>query len=96
MFGALVLQARGKVLNWKPALLLGGASYSLYLVHPFALIPIDKVARHFGLLEGVMLWPVLVLSIAAMALAGIVLHLTLEKWLQDMLRPALRPAARSG
>lgn len=47
--GALALERGGRALRWRPALLMGNASYSLYLVHPFATQTIAKVAARAGL-----------------------------------------------
>jgi len=83
---ALALEARHIAVTWQPALLLGAASYALYLVHPFVAIATSKAARHLGLLEG----PALVLTVAfatfAMITAGLLAHLFVEKPLDRVAR----------
>jgi exopolysaccharide production protein ExoZ len=90
---ALHSQALDRTVTWKPALLLGAASYSLYLIHPFAFIPIEKVAARMDLLEGAPLFGVLILSIAAVVCAGIALHLWIELPLQRITRHMLKGPA---
>ena len=79
---ALALEQRGRVWSWGPIQLLGAASYSLYLVHPFAAIAIEKLARKFALLGGPMLVVCLAIATAAMIIAGLALHRLVERPLQ--------------
>ncbi|MEQ1499076.1 MAG: acyltransferase [Novosphingobium sp.] len=79
---ALALEQRGKVWDWPPIQLLGAASYSLYLAHPFAAIGIEKLARTFGLLDGPLVLAALAAAIAAMIAAGLALYRLVELPLQ--------------
>ena len=81
---ALALEQRGRVWSWGPIQLLGAASYSLYLVHPFAAIATEKLARRLGLLDGPMLFVCLVVATAAMIVAGLALYRLVERPLQRM------------
>ena len=85
----------GRDVVWRPLaplVALGNASYSLYLVHPFVLILVEKVAIKTGLVAHVGPWPIaaaaLVLSVAA-AFASF--HLLEEPLTRVALRVTRRP-----
>lgn len=86
---ALALEQRGQIWDWRPIQLLGAASYSLYLIHPFAAIAIEKLARKFGLLDGAMLGVMLVVAMAAMIATGLALYRLIELPLQRVGRRLL-------
>lgn len=86
----LALEQRGWVLSWQPLQLLGAASYSLYLVHPFAAIATEKLARHFGLLNGMSLLASLAFATTAMIVAGLLLYRWVEMPLLQAGRRLLR------
>lgn len=50
--GALLLERAGRVCRSAPLLVLGAASYSLYLFHPFVLQPVMKIIRAAVHFEG--------------------------------------------
>jgi peptidoglycan/LPS O-acetylase OafA/YrhL len=68
---------------------LGAASYSLYLVHPFALIAVEKLAGKLGLLEGPSLLATLAVAVSAMIAAGILLYRLVELPIQRIGRRVL-------
>src|ERR1019366_4132743 len=90
VFGVLVLQARGRVVNFAPAILLGGASYSLYLVHPFAMMPVRIFATRLGLLTRAPLVPVFAVATAAMVAAGLLVYRYAELPLTNAVRRRLQ------
>lgn len=79
---ALALEQRGWAWSWRPVQALGAASYSLYLIHPFAAIAIEKVAGRLGLLDGPALLATLAIALAAMIAAGLTLYRLVELPLQ--------------
>ena len=92
VLAAIVL---GRDVAWAPLaplVALGNASYSLYLMHPFVLIVVEKVAIRTGLVAQVGPWPIaalaLMLSIAA-AFASF--HLLEEPLTRFALRLTRRP-----
>jgi exopolysaccharide production protein ExoZ len=84
---AALLGVEGRIPKWKFADFLGSASYSIYLVHLFALSALVK------------LWPTLdwgqpafaVVALAAMTATGCSVYWALEKPLVRLFRPAKRP-----
>jgi peptidoglycan/LPS O-acetylase OafA/YrhL len=49
------------------------------LIHPFAFIPVEKVAQRLGWLDGPALMAVLIVATVAMLAAGLGLHLLVER-----------------
>ena len=90
VFAAVVLEAHGKVHSGGPMLLLGAASYMLYLTHPFSYIPLEKLAEHFGLTEGFVLFGTILVELLAIVGAAIALHLLVERPLTGSIRQRLR------
>ncbi len=109
--GALLLERAGASVRSPTLMLLGGASYSIYLIHQLAL--------QYTLLPLEMLWPrpdafgLIVIGVAAFTvatLAGIAMHLWIEKpvtgWLHRFAKrgrskkpavsPAIAPAVPNG
>ncbi len=78
VLGVLVLETGGKTLQNRFIALIGAASYSLYLVHPFILLPIEKLAKHFDMAAGYVLPGVMAVSVVAMLAGAIVLHRVVE------------------
>jgi peptidoglycan/LPS O-acetylase OafA/YrhL len=59
--------------------MIGNASYSLYLFHPFALAGVALLLAHLGLNRGIWAWPFLVIIGATSLTGGILCYLFLEK-----------------
>jgi exopolysaccharide production protein ExoZ len=88
--GALMLEVEGKRVSSPTLLLLGAASYALYLVHPFVVEGVREVADRLGLL-GVPFGLVVavVVGTAGALFAGVALHLLLERPVDQWLRRRL-------
>ena len=91
--GALGTQVDARKLIWRAGLVVGDASYSLYLIHPFALrafakIWIKLVGTHLPVWTFTLLCPVLALA------AGLACYYLAERPLLKLFsspRPALKP-----
>ena len=59
--------------------MIGNASYSLYLFHPFALAGGALLLSHFGLTRGIWAWPFLVITAITSLIGGILCYFFLEK-----------------
>ncbi len=95
--GVVMLEARGWSLASRPLLLVGAASYALYLSHPFVLAVVRQVAARTGLLAGPGGVAVALLAGAAAALgAGVAIHLLLERPMDLFLRHRSRAARAPG
>jgi exopolysaccharide production protein ExoZ len=92
--GALALERSGPPAGRRGALLLGEASYAIYLCHPFV---IKIVALLYARLH-VASWPLDVLALgvtlAIVGIAGVAMHLLVERPLVRTLRHRLLPRAR--
>lgn len=86
---ALICEERGRVVASPTLLLLGAASYSLYLAHPFASVAVEKVAHRLGMNEGWMLLPTMLVSTAAMIGAGLIVYRWVERPLDRLARGLL-------
>lgn len=89
VLGSLILEAHGFVYRGKSLLLLGAASYMLYLTHPFAFIPIDKLAKRVGMIEGNQIFLVIIIELAVTVAIGIAVHLWLERPVTEYIRRRL-------
>ncbi len=91
---ALVLERGGRAPVRRIALLLGEASYAIYLVHPFVIKAVSLVYARLH----VAALPVHLLALAAtllaVALVGVAFHLTVERPAVRLLRHRLLPRAR--
>lgn len=79
LYGALALEAGGIAIRNRFVLLLGAASYSLYLTHAFVMVPFTLVARKLGLTPVPAIWGVLVVELAVVTLVAILVHLWFER-----------------
>lgn len=78
--GALIAEHAGYRCKWRPVVLLGGASYALYLFHPFVLQPAMKIFERLVPADG--LWVLIAANLfafAASACVGIGVHLLIEQ-----------------
>ncbi len=93
LLAAIVL---GRDVVWRPLaplVALGNASYSLYLVHPFVLILVEKLVIRTGLISRVGLWPIVFLALALSVAAAFASFHLLE---EPLTRLALRATRRPG
>ncbi|NGM36508.1 acyltransferase [Methylobacterium sp. DB0501] len=77
-------------------IVLGDASYALYLAHPFVVRGLRVIAEATGLASVLGAGPLVILMLAASAAAALLLHRIVERPLsravRALLAPALRPA----
>ncbi len=76
----------------RPAILLGDASYALYLAHPFVVRGLRLVAEASGLAGAIGPGPLVVPMLVLASLAAILLHRTVERPLTRAARALLEPA----
>ncbi|TNC12140.1 acyltransferase [Methylobacterium terricola] len=76
-----------------PAIVLGDASYALYLAHPFVVRGLRVVAEATGLAAILGPGPLVLLMLAASAAAAILLHRLVERRLTRTARAVLTPTA---
>jgi peptidoglycan/LPS O-acetylase OafA/YrhL len=104
--GALILEKSGRRWQSRPLLLLGAASYALYLIHPMVMQPVTKAFGFIAhspkiaplllglpsVLGGYVFAAIVTLAgFAAALLAAVGVHLWLELPLHNKLRQALKP-----
>lgn len=98
VMGALVLEQAHAVRKHPVFVLLGDASYSIYLVHGIALSAAGQVWRRLGLeaLPGHLVLFILFAILAGIA-AGVVVHLLIERPLLRLMtgKPRMRPVSSS-
>ncbi|MCJ2083455.1 acyltransferase family protein [Methylobacterium sp. J-090] len=63
----------------KLGLLVGDASYVLYLSHPFVIVGIRKAAQWGGLEGPSMLWPMVIVTVVGSCAVAVLIHRVLEK-----------------
>jgi exopolysaccharide production protein ExoZ len=84
--GAIAFELRRGVKSRRLPKLIGDASYSIYLTHPFVIILVFKVWQRVAL-EG---WPqflsLLLATVIASTVVGVLIHLFLERPITNMLR----------
>lgn len=90
VWAVVALEAQGWRYMGKRLLLVGAASYSLYLAHPFAFIPVEKLVKLAHLNTPALTPWLFVGSLALMLAAGIVVHLLLERPLTEYFRSRTR------
>ena len=92
---ALVAERGGFRLHWPVVILLGNASYALYLVHPIVTQAIIKAAQRLDLVTAASAPFGIVVAICASILAGVIVHLAVEKRLSAIFhkKPAPNPGA---
>lgn len=89
VFGALWLERMGLVVRSGTVLLLGNASYAIYLTHPFVTQAVTKVADMLALDSvpvRILLVPV---TYGLVMLAGVIVHLMIEKPMTRAIRNAV-------
>lgn len=96
VWAAVMLEARGRRYSGDRLLLLGAASYSIYLAHPFAYIPIEKLATRAHLTTGTALPLMFAAAVAAMMATGVAVHLLLERPLTQAIRGVTRGPGAQG
>ncbi|HCI6570392.1 TPA: acyltransferase, partial [Klebsiella variicola subsp. variicola] len=68
--------------------LLGDASYSIYLTHPFVLSPVAIIGKHFGLLTSPLLFSTVLLF--SSCVVGIFVYLFIERPLHTYIKDRFR------
>ena len=92
VMAALMLEGRGHVYRGGGLLLVGAASYMLYLSHPFSFIPIEKLAERFQLTHGPVMFVTAAVEIAVVTAVAIAIHLWIERPVTSILRRSTRPS----
>jgi peptidoglycan/LPS O-acetylase OafA/YrhL len=82
VFGSFALDARG----WRIPIIIGNASYALYLIHSFAVRGTLFGAKALSLDVARAPWLYLLLAVTAAVILGIIVHYTLERPLIAALR----------
>ncbi|MFK4622582.1 acyltransferase family protein [Bradyrhizobium diazoefficiens] len=83
---ALFLERTGLSAKWRPILLLGDASYSIYLVHTIWFEQLRPYLRDLGLAIAKDSLAIMTFSVISAALVGIAMHLWIERPLLARLR----------
>jgi exopolysaccharide production protein ExoZ len=86
VLGALLLDLHGRSHQGRFLLLVGAASYVLYLTHPFIAIPVEKLAVRLGLVELPVVLVSIVLEVSLATLVAIAVHLAIERPVTAVLR----------
>lgn len=85
--GALCLERQAITACWRAIQLLGAASYSLYLTHPFVLQPAIAITRRLSPFSGIgMTVAITIVSLAAAITVGVLVHLLIELPMTGWLR----------
>jgi len=79
LLGAVEAERGGRLKAPGWLVLLGGASYAIYLTHMLTLPILAKLARRFGLVDALPPWAGFVALTAAAVLAGVAVHLAVER-----------------
>jgi len=74
--------------------LLGDASYSIYLCHPFVMMIYGRLLRDHEGLSAMIQWPIVVIVTALSAAVGVAVHRVIEKPLLGALQNAVRATRR--
>jgi exopolysaccharide production protein ExoZ len=93
---ALFMESAGVRIAWRPLLLLGDASYSIYLFHTIWFGVMRPYLRDFGLPTASDSIAVMLFSIVSAAMIGIAIHLWIEKPILARLRGKLRSRRPEG
>lgn len=86
VLGALRLEASGWRVTSPSVVLMGSASYALYLSHAFVLIALDKLFRASGLAGGALLVLTMAAAVGAALGVAIAIHLLFERPVDSFLR----------
>ena len=89
VFGARWLERLGHVVRSNTVLLLGNASYAIYLTHPFVTQAVSKVADMLSLNSVLVRCLLVPVTYALVMLAGVIVHLMLEKPMTRAIRAAM-------
>ena len=87
---ALGLEATGARMRSRVVLALGDASYSIYLLHPFVTQTVVLLARHKLKLSVASAGGAVLVSLVAVAVAGVAVHRWVETPLSRLVRDLLR------
>lgn len=79
VIAALIAERGGLRLDRPGIVLLGNASYALYLTHPIVTQGITKIAQKLHLLSAATALPLMLFALVGAALAGIATHLWVER-----------------
>ncbi len=88
--GAVALERWGWVVRSPLWLLLGDASYSIYLTHPFVTQVVEKMAQRLNA-HGLLACVLLAFAVAGSCIVGVVVYRTVERPLWHLARRALVP-----
>lgn len=91
LLSCLVANRSGFVVRSPAILLIGDASYAIYLVHPFVTQTVVKISEIYAPMASLTLAMLLIVAMIAAILVGIATHFTLEKPLGTMVRRWMRP-----
>ncbi|MEO6153782.1 MAG: acyltransferase, partial [Croceibacterium sp.] len=86
VLGAIQLERQGYVWQHPGMLLLGAASYALYLTHPFVLTALEKTAVSLGFTHGMLLAGVMIVSMALAIGVAVAINLVFERPVDRYLR----------
>lgn len=87
IYAALAFEARGIALRSGIVMLIGAASYALYLIHPFVIGLLAKAGSRVGATHGWMVAPFMLTCIIGAIAAAIAVHLMFERPIDRALRP---------
>jgi peptidoglycan/LPS O-acetylase OafA/YrhL len=91
--GVAALEISGKLKASKSLTLLGDSSYSLYLIHMPAMLALIPVYRAMGLHDIIPLPVTTVILLIACVIAGLILHISVERPLISLIRSERRAPA---
>ena len=77
------------------AVMLGDASYALYLVHPFVIVGLNKIWTGTGLYQALGAWPYIVLVLVSASLTSLAVHRWFEVPVTQRLRGRKAPPEAS-
>lgn len=86
LYAAVALERWGWSVRNRWILILGDASYVIYLSHPFVTQVASKVAMRFLHPQGLLTWGLLALTLALVGAAGVCLHFAVERPLSKLAR----------
>jgi peptidoglycan/LPS O-acetylase OafA/YrhL len=78
LISAIVAENGGYKVRWRPALLLGDASYSLYLTHPFVTQAITKLATYYFVLTQYSSVLVVIITLAVVSFFAVLVFRYIE------------------
>ncbi|WP_230293026.1 acyltransferase [Croceicoccus sp. Ery5] len=93
--GVLMLERQGTIVRGRWVLLLGDASYAIYLTHPFVTQAMTKLADTSGLLTPAARLSLVPVAYAGVIVTGVAVHLMIEKPMSRWLRQAIHLRRKS-